>query len=184
MIYLGDNWPDKYRGTFFTNNMHGNRVNNDRLVPNASTYVGVHGDDFLFGNDPWFRGMSIKYGPDGGVYISDWHDFGECHDSDGSHRLCSLGAPPPRAHPPVASARTPPPAAPTEYAPAAQGRTRRPRQGRQRASTWARRPPADRTATSAAAPGGLLQQACHHATNARDAREAGVWHDLIDESMA
>ena len=86
MIYLGDNWPDKYRGTFFTNNMHGNRVNNDQLVPNASTYVGVHGDDFLFGNDPWFRGMSIKYGPDGGVYISDWHDFGECHDSDGSHR--------------------------------------------------------------------------------------------------
>lgn len=86
MIYLGDNWPDKYRGTFFTNNMHGNRVNNDRLVPNASTYVGVHADDFLLGNDPWFRGMSIKYGPDGGVYISDWHDFGECHDSDGSHR--------------------------------------------------------------------------------------------------
>ena len=86
MIYLGDNWPEKYRGTFFTNNMHGNRVNNDRLVPNDSTYVGVHSDDFLFGNDPWFRGMSIKYGPDGGVYISDWHDFGECHDSDGSHR--------------------------------------------------------------------------------------------------
>lgn len=86
MIYLGDNWPDEYRGTFFTNNMHGNRVNNDRLVPNASTYVGVHEDDILFGNDPWFRGMSIKYGPDGGVYISDWHDFGECHDSDGSHR--------------------------------------------------------------------------------------------------
>jgi putative membrane-bound dehydrogenase-like protein len=86
MIYLGDNWPDKYRGSFFTNNMHGNRVNNDNLVPKGSTYVGVHGDDFLFANDPWFRGMSIKYGPDGGVYISDWHDFGECHDSDGSHR--------------------------------------------------------------------------------------------------
>ncbi|MFP6764971.1 MAG: HEAT repeat domain-containing protein, partial [Planctomycetaceae bacterium] len=86
MIYLGDNWPVKYRGMFFTNNLHGNRVNQDRLVPNASTYVGVHGKDFLFGNDPWFRGMSIKYGPDGGVYISDWHDFGECHDSDGSHR--------------------------------------------------------------------------------------------------
>lgn len=86
MIYLGDNWPDKYRGTFFTNNLHGNRVNNDRLVANASTYVGVHGEDLIFGNDPWFRGMSIKYGPDGGVYISDWHDFGECHDSDGSHR--------------------------------------------------------------------------------------------------
>jgi putative membrane-bound dehydrogenase-like protein len=86
MIYLGDNWPRKYRGTFFTNNLHGNRVNNDLLVPTKSTYVGIHGEDFLFGNDPWFRGMSIKYGPDGGVYVSDWHDIGECHDSDGSHR--------------------------------------------------------------------------------------------------
>ncbi|MBT4867146.1 MAG: c-type cytochrome [Planctomycetaceae bacterium] len=86
MVYLGDNWPKKYRGTFFTNNLHGNRVNNDRLVPKHSSYVGVHADDFLFGNDLWFRGMSIKYGPDGGVYVSDWHDIGECHDSDGSHR--------------------------------------------------------------------------------------------------
>lgn len=86
MIYLGDNWPEKYRGTFLTNNLHGNRVNNDRLVPDRSTYTGVHSDDFLFGNDPWFRGLTIKYGPDGGVFISDWHEFGECHDSDGSHR--------------------------------------------------------------------------------------------------
>ncbi len=86
MIYLGDNWPGKYRGTLLTNNLHGNRVNNDRLVPHRSTYVGVHADDPLHANDAWFRGLSIKYGPDGGVYISDWHDLGECHDSDGSHR--------------------------------------------------------------------------------------------------
>jgi putative membrane-bound dehydrogenase-like protein len=86
MIYLGDNWPAKFRGTFFTNNLHGNRVNNDRLVPSKSTYTGVHSDDLLFGNDPWFRGLTIKYGADGGVYVSDWHEFGECHDSDGSHR--------------------------------------------------------------------------------------------------
>ena len=83
MIYLGDNWPKEYRGNFFTLNMHGNRVNCDQLVPNRSTYVGVHADDFLFGNDPWFRGLSVKYGPDGGVYISDWHDLGECHDEMG-----------------------------------------------------------------------------------------------------
>ena len=86
MIYLADNWPKKYRGTFLTNNLHGSRVNNDRLGPKRSTYVGEHAEDLLFANDPWFRGMNIKYGPDGGVYISDWHDFGECHDSDGSHR--------------------------------------------------------------------------------------------------
>ena len=86
MIYLGDNWPQEYRGTFFTGNLHGNRINNDRLVPSGSSYVGVHGEDFLFAHDDWFRSMSQKYGPDGGVFVSDWHDFGECHDTDGSHR--------------------------------------------------------------------------------------------------
>lgn len=86
MIYFGDNWPERYRGTFFTLNLHGNRVNNDRLVARGSSYVGVHSDDFLFANDPWFRGLTIRYGPDGGVYISDWHEIGECHDTDGSHR--------------------------------------------------------------------------------------------------
>ncbi|HIN53381.1 MAG TPA: dehydrogenase, partial [Planctomycetes bacterium] len=86
MVYLGDNWPAKYRGALFTNNLHGNRVNSDVLVPHDSTYVAEHADDFLFGNDPWFRGLSIKYGPAGAVFVSDWHDFGECHDSDGSHR--------------------------------------------------------------------------------------------------
>jgi putative membrane-bound dehydrogenase-like protein len=86
MIYFGDNWPEQYRGTLFTNNLHGNRVNSDHLFARKSTYVGVHSDDFLLGNDPWFRGLSIKYGPDGGVYVSDWHELGECHDGDGSHR--------------------------------------------------------------------------------------------------
>ena len=86
MVYLGDNWPDKYRGKFFTANLHGNRINMDHLEARNSSYTGVHGEDFLFANDPWFRGMSLKYGPDGGVFVSDWHDFGECHDSDGSHR--------------------------------------------------------------------------------------------------
>ncbi|MDA7632972.1 c-type cytochrome [bacterium] len=86
MIYQGDNWPDPYRNQFFTLNLHGNRINMDHLEIRRSGYVGVHGEDFMFANDPWFRGMSMKYGPDGGVFVSDWHDFGECHDSDGSHR--------------------------------------------------------------------------------------------------
>ena len=45
MIYLGDNWPKQYRSTLFTVNLHGNRVNNDRLVPNKSSYVGAHAND-------------------------------------------------------------------------------------------------------------------------------------------
>ena len=32
------------------------------------------------------RGMEVSYGPDGGVYVLDWSDTGECHDSTGVHR--------------------------------------------------------------------------------------------------
>ena len=86
MVYLGDNWPEKYHGKLFTLNLHGARINQEILQTNKSTYVARHDDDLFMANDEWFRGLSLKYGPDGGVYITDWHDFGECHDNDGSHR--------------------------------------------------------------------------------------------------
>ncbi|MCM8542024.1 MAG: c-type cytochrome [Lentisphaeraceae bacterium] len=86
MIYMGGNWPEKYRGTLFVGNIHGNRINNDILSRKGSSFVASHSDDFLHGNNPWFRTLSQKYGPDGGVFITDWHDIGECHDHDGTHR--------------------------------------------------------------------------------------------------
>ncbi len=86
MIYLGDNWPAQYRGTFFMNNIHGNRMLTDTLHRNGSGYTARCNGPFLKANDPWFRGISIKYGPDGGVFVTDWNDLGECHDHDGSFR--------------------------------------------------------------------------------------------------
>jgi len=80
MVYLGDNWPDAYRGHIFMCNLHGNRVNQDVPERVGSGYVAHHGKDFLFGNDPWFRGLALMYGPDGGVFVSDWCDTGECHN--------------------------------------------------------------------------------------------------------
>jgi hypothetical protein len=80
MIYLGDNWPDAYRGHVFMCNLHGNRLNQDVLERRGSGYVARHGRDFLFANDTWFRGITLLYGPDGGVFVSDWHDTGECHN--------------------------------------------------------------------------------------------------------
>ena len=40
----------------------------------------------MLANSDWFRGVELKYGPDGGVYVTDWTDLGECHDRDGIHR--------------------------------------------------------------------------------------------------
>ena len=80
MIYLGDNWPDEYRGDAFMVNIHGQRLNRDRSSAKAARYVAKHGEDAFFCKDPWFRGVAVKYGPDGGVYVADWSDTGECHD--------------------------------------------------------------------------------------------------------
>ncbi|QDU60113.1 Cytochrome c [Planctomycetes bacterium Pan216] len=86
MIYLGDNWPEEYRNAIFMCNTHGRRINQNKLERHGSGYVGRRAPDMFFANQPWFRGVSLKYGPDGGVYVSDWVDLGECHDHDGVHR--------------------------------------------------------------------------------------------------
>ncbi len=67
-------------------NTHGRRVNRDRIERVGTGYVLKHEADFLSANQPWFRGVSLTMGADGGVYVSDWSDFGECHDHDGVHR--------------------------------------------------------------------------------------------------
>jgi putative membrane-bound dehydrogenase-like protein len=80
LVYLGDNFPAEYRNSVFMCNIHGNRLNRDRLERTPSGYVAKHGPDFLFANDAWFRGLCVKSGPDGGLYVSDWTDTGECHN--------------------------------------------------------------------------------------------------------
>ncbi|HEV7279975.1 MAG TPA: PVC-type heme-binding CxxCH protein [Pirellulaceae bacterium] len=91
MIYLGDRFPAKYRGSMFMCNTHGRRINVDRLVRTPAGYVGVHDDDFFFANQPWFRGISILQDADGNILVSDWTDLGECHDDDGVHRTSGRG---------------------------------------------------------------------------------------------
>jgi putative membrane-bound dehydrogenase-like protein len=86
IIYQGDNWPATYRGALLTLNLHGRRINMDRLERSGSGYVGRHEPDPVFSGDPWFRGIDLTYGPDGGVYVLDWSDTGECHENTGVHR--------------------------------------------------------------------------------------------------
>lgn len=85
-IYLGDNWPAEYRGKLLTLNLHGRRINVDRLDREGSGYIGRHEPDIALAEDQWFRGIDLNYGPDGAVYIIDWSDTGECHEHDGIHR--------------------------------------------------------------------------------------------------
>jgi putative membrane-bound dehydrogenase-like protein len=81
MVYLGDQFPAEYRNNLFTLNIHGQRLNRDKLERSGSGYVAKHLVDFAPSGDPWFRGVCVKQGPDG-IYFSDWSDTGECHNYD------------------------------------------------------------------------------------------------------
>jgi putative membrane-bound dehydrogenase-like protein len=83
MIYQGDQWPAEDRGKLFTLNFHGRRVNVERLERSGSGFVGRHEPDRFFAGDPNFRGIDLGFGPDGGVFVLDWNDSGECHESTG-----------------------------------------------------------------------------------------------------
>lgn len=86
MIYLADHWPAEYRGHLFTLNFHGHRLNQEILERSGSGYIARHGTDGFFFGDGWFRGLDLSYGPDGGVFVLDWSDTGECHEATGVHR--------------------------------------------------------------------------------------------------
>lgn len=79
MVYLGDLFPPPWRGAVFMNSIHGRRVNMDLLRRAGSGFRASHGPDLLVSRDPHYMGLLLQYGPDGGVYVNDWYDIGECH---------------------------------------------------------------------------------------------------------
>ncbi|MDA1277016.1 MAG: dehydrogenase [Verrucomicrobia bacterium] len=81
MIYLGDNWPDEYRGHLFTHNLGGHQINQQINKRLGSGFETVHaGRDQLFCSDPKYVAVDLQYGPDGAVYMIDWYDRQHCHN--------------------------------------------------------------------------------------------------------
>ncbi len=81
-------------------NIHQHQVLTDVMTPSGSSYIGNHGEDFVTTNDLAWVGFSVEVGPDGGVYILDWHDTDICGnkinfpDSGRIYRLIPEGTEP------------------------------------------------------------------------------------------
>lgn len=81
MIYLGDNWPDEFRGHLFTHNLGGHQINQQINKRLGSGFETVHaGRDQFFCSDPKYVAVDLQYGPDGAVYTIDWYDQQHCHN--------------------------------------------------------------------------------------------------------
>ncbi|MCI0701318.1 MAG: dehydrogenase, partial [Planctomycetia bacterium] len=79
LIYLGGSFPSEFRNSALMCNVHGRRINHDIVKPKGSGYTASHAKDLMISADPWFMGVTLRTGPDGSVFVSDWSDTGECH---------------------------------------------------------------------------------------------------------
>ena len=79
LLYQGEGLPEAWRGRVLVNNIHGNRTNSDRLERRGSGFVARHGEDLVLANDRWFRGIALRQGPAGAVFLTDWYDQQACH---------------------------------------------------------------------------------------------------------
>jgi putative membrane-bound dehydrogenase-like protein len=77
-FYLADAFPEKYRDQLFMCNIHQHQLLTDVMTPKGSSYIGRHGEDFISMNDLAWVGFSLEIGPEGAVYILDWHDTDVC----------------------------------------------------------------------------------------------------------
>jgi putative heme-binding domain-containing protein len=72
--YAADQFPLEYRDNIFIGNVVTNRINRDRLEVHGSGYKGIEMPDFVKCDDPWFRPVDIKLGPDGAMYVADFYN--------------------------------------------------------------------------------------------------------------
>ena len=77
-IYQSDAFPAEQKGRLFMANIHEHAVLSDILTPKGSGFVASHADDFLLANNGHWIGFSMEIGPEGGLYVLDWHDGDIC----------------------------------------------------------------------------------------------------------
>jgi putative membrane-bound dehydrogenase-like protein len=77
-FYLADQFPEAYRGRLFMCNIHEHGVLTDVITRRGSGFSGAHGDSFSMANDKQWLGFNMELGPDGSMYVLDWHDEDIC----------------------------------------------------------------------------------------------------------
>lgn len=102
-FYEGTTFPPHFRGRYIAADLLGHAVYWHTLEPRGSTFRSAHGGELLQANDTWFGPTDVTLGPDGAIYLSDWHDRRTAHpdpdaDWDRSngriYRIQAVGADP------------------------------------------------------------------------------------------
>ena len=79
IVYQGDSFPESFRGKSIAGDLLGHGVYWHDIAPRGSTFQTAHGGELLVANDTWFAPTDVTMGPDGAIYVSDWHDSRTAH---------------------------------------------------------------------------------------------------------
>ncbi len=77
-VYQSDAFPTSQQGRVFMANIHEHAVLSDVLERKGSGFTARHGEDFVMANNAQWVGFSVEIGPDGALYVLDWHDADIC----------------------------------------------------------------------------------------------------------
>jgi putative membrane-bound dehydrogenase-like protein len=79
IVYRGDSFPDRFRDKYIAGDLLGHNVYWNDIEPWGSTFRTAHAGDLLVSNDTWFAPSDVTLGPEGAVYVADWHDKRTAH---------------------------------------------------------------------------------------------------------
>lgn len=78
-IYLGDSLPERFRGAFLCGDFLTHTCSWWHFEPKGATFTATHAGLLLDSHDTWFGPTDLCFGPDGAVYVCDFHDQRTAH---------------------------------------------------------------------------------------------------------
>ncbi len=79
LFYFADAWPARYRGKYLTADLLDHSAHWHEFTPSGTTVRARQLGDLVRANDTWFAPTDMTLGPDGSVYVADWHDRRTAH---------------------------------------------------------------------------------------------------------
>ncbi len=79
LIYQGDLLGERFGGKYIGADLLGHAMYWHKLTPRGSTFAAQHEGDLLVSGDTHFAPSDVTVGPDGAIYVCDWHDARTAH---------------------------------------------------------------------------------------------------------
>jgi putative membrane-bound dehydrogenase-like protein len=79
LFYQADVLPPSWRGRYIAGDLLDHSIHAHEVVPAGSTFKAIQVGDVLRANDTWFAPTDLTLGPDGALYVTDWHDRRTAH---------------------------------------------------------------------------------------------------------